>query len=36
MDVRVEVNKEKTDFICNEIENTRKQDEIEICIEKNV
>lgn len=36
MDVCVEANKEKTDFICNEIENTRKQDEIEICIEKNV
>jgi len=36
MDVSVEANKEKTDFICNEIENTRKQDEIEISIEKNV
>lgn len=36
MDVCVEANKEKTDFICNEIENTRKQDEIEICIEKNL
>ncbi|XP_025205825.1 uncharacterized protein LOC112602107, partial [Melanaphis sacchari] len=36
MDVCVEANKEKTDFICNEIENTRKQDEIEISIEKNV
>lgn len=36
MDVCVEINKEKTGFICNEIENTRKQDEIEICIEKNV
>jgi len=32
--VCVEVNKEKTDFICNEIENTRKHDEIEICIEQ--
>lgn len=36
MDVCVEANKEKTGFICNEIENTRKQDEIEICIKENV
>lgn len=36
MDVCVEANKEKTGFICNEIENARKQDEIEICIEENV